>query len=87
MLAAAGVGPGELPAAGAGLALAVEVLCGDGRTKVVAAGEVAGVEVVAHGRRVHRVPPELPEQHQHHAVDPSRRRRTLVAHHLPPFRQ
>jgi hypothetical protein len=38
---------------------------------------------VAHRRREHRAPPELPEQHQHHAVDPRRRRRALVAHQLP----
>jgi hypothetical protein len=38
---------------------------------------------VAHGRREHRAPAELPEEHQHHSVDPRRRRRALVAHHLP----
>lgn len=79
-----GVRSGEPPAAGAGLALAVEVDGGDGRAEVVAAGEGAGGEVVAHRRRVHRLPPQLPEQHQHHPVDPRRRVRALVAHHLPP---
>lgn len=80
---AAGVGPGEPGAAGAGLALAVEVHGGDGRAEVVAAGEGARAEVVAPGWRVHRLPPQLPEQHQHHAVDARRRIRGLVAHHLP----
>jgi hypothetical protein len=42
---------------------------------------------VAHGRRVHRLPPQLPEQHQHHPVDPRRRVWGLVAHHLPPCMQ
>jgi hypothetical protein len=37
---------------------------------------------VAPGRRVHRLPAELPEQHQHHAVDPGRRVRGLIAHRL-----
>ena len=83
-MSAAGVGPGEPPAAGAALALAVEVHGGDGRAEVVPAGEAAGAEVVAPGRRVHRLPAELPEQHQHHAVDPRRRVRGLVAHRLTP---
>jgi len=59
--AAAGVSPGEPGAAGAGLALAVEVHGGDGRAEVVAAGEATGVEVVAPRRREHRLPAELPE--------------------------
>jgi hypothetical protein len=83
-LLAAGIWPGEPAAAGAGLALAVEVHGGDGRTEVVAVGEGAGAEVVAPRRREHRLPPELPEQHQYHAVDTRRRSGRLVAHHLPP---
>jgi hypothetical protein len=80
---AAGVGPGEPGAAGAGLALAVEVHGGDGRAEVVAAGEATGAEVVApRRRREHRVPPKLLEQHQHHPVDARRRGWGLVAHHL-----
>ena len=78
-MSAAGVGPGEPPAAGAALALAVEVHGGDGRAEVVAADEATGVEVVAPRRREHRLPPELPEQHQHHAVDARLRGRGLVA--------
>lgn len=81
-MSAAGVWPGEPPAAGAVLALAVEVHGGDRRAEVILAGEAAGAEVVAPGRRVHRLPAELPEQHQHHAVDPRRRVWGLVAHRL-----
>ena len=81
-MSAAGVGPGEPPAAGAALALAVEVHGGDGRAEVVAADEATGVEVVAPRRREHRLPPELPEQHQHHAVDARRRGGGLVAYQL-----
>ena len=70
------------PSAGAGLALAVEVDGGDGRAEVVELGEVPGVEVLAPPGGVHRLPPQLLEQHEHEAVDPHRRPRVLVAHHL-----
>lgn len=72
------------PAAGAGLALAVEVDGGDGRAEVVELGEVPGVEVLAPPWGVHRLPPQLLEQHEHEAVDPHGRPRGLVGSHFLP---
>jgi len=46
-------------------------------------GEVAGAEVVAEKRRlVDGAARHLLEEHEHHAVDPRRRPRALVAYHL-----
>jgi hypothetical protein len=72
------------PAARAGFALAVEVDGGDGLAEVVELGEVPGVEVLAPPGGVHRLPPELLEEHEHEAVDPHGRTRALIAHHLLP---
>ena len=74
----------EATAAGAALWLAREEGCGDGGAQAVGHGEVPGAEVVAEERRhVHGAARHLPEEHEHHAVDPRRRPRALVADHLP----
>jgi hypothetical protein len=70
------------PAAGSGLTLAVEVDGGDGLAEVVELGKVPGVEVLAPPGGVHRLPPQLLEQHQDEAVDPHGRTWALVAYHL-----
>ena len=74
------------PAAGTGLALAVEVDGGDGLAEVIELGEVPGIEVLAPPGRVHRLPAQLLEEHQHEAVDPHVGPRALVTHHLLPER-
>jgi hypothetical protein len=73
----------EATAAGAALGLAGEEGGGDGGAQAVVLGEVAGAEVVAEERRhFHGAARHLPEEHEHHAVDPRRRPRALVADHL-----
>jgi len=70
-------------AAGATLGLAGEEGGGDGGAQAVVDGEVAGAEVVAENRRlVDGATRHLLEEHEHHAVDPRRRPRALVAYHL-----
>jgi len=70
-------------AAGATLGLAGEEGGGDGGAQAVFDGEVAGAEVVAEKRRlVDGAARHLLEEHEHHAVDPRRRPRALVAYHL-----
>ena len=70
-------------AAGATLGLAGEEGGSDGGAQAVFDGEVAGAEVVAEKRRlVDGAARHLLEEHEHHAVDPRRRPRALVAYHL-----
>ena len=70
-------------AAGATLGLAGEEGGGDGGAQAVVDGKVAGAEVVAENRRlVDGAARHLLEEHEHHAVDPRRRPRALVAYHL-----
>lgn len=70
-------------AAGATLGLTGEEGGGDGGAQPVVDGEAAGAEVVAEKRRlVDGAARRLLVEHEHHAVDPRRRPRALVADHL-----
>lgn len=71
-------------ATAASLPLAVEVGGSGGGAEAVAGGEVPGVEVGAPPGRVDGLPHRLPERHEHETVDPRRRTRALVRHHLIP---
>ena len=70
------------PATAAALPLAVEVGGGHRSTEAVALGQVPGDEVGAPPWRVDGLPRCLPEHDECHTVDPRRRLRLLVRHHL-----
>lgn len=64
------------------LPLAVIIDGSHGRAEVVELGKVPGVEILAPTGGVHRLPPQLAEQHEHEAVDSHRRAGALIAHYL-----
>ena len=70
------------PATAAALPLAVEVGGGDRSAEAVALGQIPGDEVGAPPWRVDGLPRCLPEHDECHTVDPRRRLRLLVRHHL-----
>lgn len=68
-----------------GLSLGIEVDGGDRQAQAMVEREGTGVEMVSRSRSSsHDLPPSLLEQHEHVPVDPYRRPRCLIAHHLSP---
>lgn len=61
---------------------AVEVGCSDRCAEAVARGEVPAVEVFAPSWRINHLLMGLPEHDESEPVDPSRRLRVLIGHHL-----